>query len=107
MNKSTKQNQVVYAFLYVFLHPLGIWKRFKWFHILQWNTGYLLLDSDVCTVLCTVRTDGRRAGPAFKNSGGGVSSWIHETTGAKAHTTQAGPTGRVMSPTSHPKVLAV
>ena len=40
---------------------LGIWKRFKWFHILQWNTGYLLLDSDVCTVLCTVRTDGRRA----------------------------------------------
>lgn len=46
-------------------------------------------------------------GSAFKNSGGGVSSWIHETTVRRLHTTQAGPTGRVMSPTSHPKVLAV
>lgn len=46
-------------------------------------------------------------GSAFKNSGGGVSSWIHETTGAKAHTTQVGPTGLAMSPTSHRRDPAV
>lgn len=43
-------------------------------------------------------------GSAFKNSGGGVSSWIHETTG---HTTQVGPTGLAMSPTSHRRDPAV
>lgn len=43
-------------------------------------------------------------GSAFKNSGGGVSSWIHETTGAKAAYYAGWTTGRVMSHTSHPKI---
>ena len=68
----------------MFLHPLGIWKRFKWFRILQWNTGYLLLDSEFALYFVPYALMVGELGSAFKNSGGGVSSWIHETTGAKA-----------------------
>ena len=58
MNKS-QQNKIKWYML-SFMCFSTLW-GFKWFRILQWNTGYLLLDSDVRTVLCTVRTDGRRA----------------------------------------------
>ena len=38
---------------------------------------------NVRALFCSLRFNGRRLGSAFKNSGGGVSSWVHETFGPK------------------------
>ena len=46
-------------------------------------------------------------GSAFKESGGGVSSWILKTTGPKSPTTQVRPTGPATSPTSRVSPPAV
>lgn len=45
-------------------------------------------------------------GSAFKNEGGGVSSWLHQTTNAKRPTTPVGPTGPATSPTSPARAAA-
>ena len=46
-------------------------------------------------------------GSAFKNSGGGVSSWIHETTVLKLHTMRVGLIGHVTLRTLLLRVLVV
>ena len=45
-------------------------------------------------------------GSAFKNEGGGVSSWLHQPPTQSLLTTPAGPTGPATSPTSPARAAA-